>query len=308
MISKNLDRIIEERDQAVLLDLSWILHKNYHVFRDMGVYINGYKRPTGHMYGYFSLLETIKKIYPNSVIIVCQDGVPVRRQQISTDGYKDGREELEYNFYNDISLLKLASFLIGGVFWAYNEDQESDDLMYALANQIEYCSGIPVIIYSGDNDLLQAINQQTKVSRKVTLKGFECIDRRMVMTEEVFTKKFHGVDPEHIVFYRTIVGDSSDNIKGIPRFPRKLAVEIAMQSSCLEDFWDYEPLTQTEKKYCDLIRQNWPKMKQNYELMKLNDEIHVKLFRAKPDIDRVVEELSKLQLRKFLRYVGKDVS
>lgn len=308
MISKRLDKVIEGKDRIFLLDLSWHLHRNYHSFSWMGVNINGYVRPTGHLYGVLYTIETLRTKFPDCGIVLCQDGIPAERQEIAGQlgsGYKDGRAELAFDFYKDIQLLESACYLSSNVYWAFNSDKESDDIMYALAKQIEEISDIPVFIYSGDNDLLQAIDEQVKVVRKTTQNGdlIEIGEYEVTQSEE-FTKKFHGVNPKHLPFFRCIVGDSSDNIKGITRFPRALAKEIAMSSNCLEDVFKFQGVTQTEMKYISALSENREVIELNYKLMKLSSDFEVNIVRRRPDVDKVLSALKELQLNKYLRYLG----
>lgn len=308
MISDRLDKVLKDKDRVFLLDLSWHLHRNHHSFNWMGVDVSGYTRPTGHLYGVLYTIETLKTKFPDCAIILCQDGIPAERQELAgqlESGYKDGRAELAFDFYKDIPILKAACFLTSNVYWAFNEDKESDDIMYALAKQIEQTSDIPVFIYSGDNDLLQAIDEQIKVVRKTAPNGDLIeIGRNEVATSEEFTKKFHGVTPDKLPFFRCIVGDSSDNIKGIPRFPRALARDIAMNCNSFEDIFAYTPITATEVKYCNMLNEYKKTVALNYKLMKLESNYNVNILRGKPDIDKILTTLKELQMNKYLRFLG----
>lgn len=310
-ISDRLDKVVEGRSQVFLVDLSWFLHRNYNTFRWMSVDVNGYKRPTGHIYGVLYTVATLRTKYPNCAIIICQDGVPVERQELyAKQGviYKDGREDLEFNFYKDIPSIEQLCYLTSRVFWAYNEDKESDDLMYALAKQIEEISDCDVLIYSGDNDLLQAVDDQVRVVRK-TGKDGELIEisNLEITTDKVFVNKFYGTDSFHLPYFRAIVGDSSDNLKGIARFPRKLAHQIAMSCEQFDDMFKFQGVTNNEKKYCALLVEEQEKVRVNYQMMKLSADFNVKLKRKKPDIDKSLALIEELQLSKYKRYLqGKE--
>lgn len=310
-ISDRLDKVVEGRSQVFLLDLSWFLHRNYNTFRWMNVDVNGYKRPTGHIYGVLYTVATLKTKYPNCAIIVCQDGIPVERQELyASQGtvYKDGREDLEFNFYKDIPSIELLCYLTSRVFWAYNEDKESDDLMYALAKQIEEISDCDVLIYSGDNDLLQAVDDQVRVVRKTDKSGNLIeISNLEITTDKVFTNKFYGTDSFHLPYFRAIVGDPSDSIKGVVRFPRKLAHQIAMSCNEFDDMFKFQGVTTNEKKYCALLEEEQEKVRVNYQMMKLSADFNVKLSRKKPDIQRALGLIEEFQLSKYKRFLqGKE--
>lgn len=219
---KRLELILRNKKSLYVLDLSWLLHRYYHAYKNMSVNIDGYQRPTGHIYG---VLNTIKMITDNDkdcAIVICQDGTPVERNQIMADagfGYKEGRPELEFNFYADVPYIKACSMLVPNVFWAYNSDKESDDLMFCLARHATAISNVKVYVHSGDNDLLQSINENTVVIRHMGDHGWEEINEEVVTKDEKFVKKFHGVSPKYLPNFRAICGDASDKIRGIDRFP-----------------------------------------------------------------------------------------
>lgn len=308
MISKNLEPIVKNRSVVVLMDLSWHLHRNYNALK-VGVDVEGYMRPTGHLYGILNTVISIRKGYPDALIIMCKDGVPRERQELQAavegQDYKEGRPELEFDFYKDIPVLESALYMIPGVVFAYNEDKESDDLMYALAKQIEQVSSADIYIYSGDDDLLQAIDDRTCVVRKMDYKTnqFIKIDNFVLGTDRRFYMKFRGTDAKHIPFYRAIVGDKSDKIQGIPRFPRELAREIAMGCTEVEDIFKFIPVTIPGKRYMELLEENRERVVTNYKLMKLSADFNVNLMRRKVKEEVVKANLRKLKLNRFLRYI-----
>jgi DNA polymerase-1 len=308
MVSDRLEKVLDGKEGIILMDLSWMLHRNYHSFNWMSVDINGYKRPTGHIYGVLYTIETLRSKYPNYAVVLCQDGIPVGRQELSGSndvGYKDGRAELAFDFYKDIPIIEAAAYLTPSVFWAYNEDKESDDLMYALAKQSERLFDGKNLIYSGDNDLLQAIDENISVVRKTGKDGSLIeITSETVSEAEEFVKKFYGVPPKKLPLFRSIIGDSSDNLKGIPRFPRRLAAVIVMSSNSFEDIFKFSPVTQTEKKYILLLNENRSLVTFNYQMMKLSDDFNVNLFRKRPDADKVIGSLKDLQMNRYLKSLG----
>ena len=242
VISDNLRSIIGDTKTVFLLDYSWHLHRSYHTFKNLTAGPNGLGRPTGHIYGILSTLQLLRTRYPDSVIILCQDGVPVKRRELyESKGleYKSGRSELEFNFYQDIPTINGLAYLIPRVYLAYHPEQESDDCMYALAKQIESFSLAKIYIFSGDNDLLQSISDNIMVFRNFNsiTKNPNIIDNTYLKTDDKMISKFYETDSYHLPYFRAIVGDSSDSMRGIPRFPKRLAHHIAMRCSSVDDIF-----------------------------------------------------------------------
>ena len=179
--------------------------------------------------------------------------------------------------------------------------------MYALAKQIEQISSAKVFIYSGDDDLLQSISEQTVVVRKCDKGLFEEIDNHYLLNDETMLKKFHGVDSYHLPYYRVIIGDKSDKMKGIPRFPRELAALVAMSCESLDDIFNVGnriPLEKPSyKKYLQVLKESESTIRLNYGMMKLSDEIDVPISRRRVKPEFYTKTVTTLKLGKFSAYV-----
>lgn len=303
MVSKNLKKIVKDKTSVFLLDLSWHLHRSWHSFKWMSVDMGGYQRPTGHMYGVLNAIVSIRHLYPNSAIILCQDGVPLKRIEMYKETeteYKSDRADLEFNFYADIKYIKLMAFACPNIYWAYHPEEESDDIMYALAKQIETISDAKVYIYSGDDDLLQTITDQISVIRVMDKKGFIEIDNYYVQNDKTMRNKFHGVDSYHLPYFRAIIGDKSDKIKGLPRFSRELAKRIAMSSNSLEDLLSF--FDKKSENYSEVIET----VSRNYSLMKLSEDIEVPLSRSKINYSKFREIAATYRMSRYIKFIREE--
>lgn len=307
IVSDGLEKIVVGNKKIFLLDVSWHLYRSYYSFKWMSVDMKGYKRPTGHIYGILSTIQFIKEAFPDAVVILCRDGVPVDRINLYESMgkvYKEGRPELDFNFYNDVPVIVALSFKIPGVYDAYREDKESDDLMFALSKQVEGISDDKVYIYSGDDDLLQAITEQTSVIRKFSKEAFEEINNDYMLMDKAMIRKYHGVDSYHLPYYRVIIGDKSDKIEGIPRFPRDLAKRIAMSATSIDDLFNFNGrVTVSEMKYVNMLKVLEPKIRINWKLMKLHSDFQVPLIRRELK-DGIYEKYVNLfQLNRYDAFV-----
>lgn len=304
MISDNLDVVVGSSTEVILMDLSWHLHRNYRTFQWMTAGEGG--RPTGHIYGILNTIRRVRYAYPNSTIILCQDGVPVERRELMKEAgyvYKEGRPELEFNFYDDIPYIYYFASVLSRVFVAYNEDKESDDLMYALADQIQQISKAKVFVYSGDDDLLQTITDRCSVVREFNDNGFVEINDSYLSENPTMLKKYHGLKGYQLPVFRAIVGDKSDKIKGLEYFPRKIAVDIAtVADGDLDKAFEYSKVRGGDDSYTRFAT-NEILIRNNYRLMKLSSDFNVRIQRKKVNPEKLLSLIEKFKLNSYYQYL-----
>ena len=99
-----------------------------------------------------------------------------------------------------------------------NQDFEADDVIASLSEKFTDVTNGKVFIFSGDKDLLQLVNP--RISVKNRLKNKEIVYNN---------KNFHelvGLLPKQIIDYKSICGDSSDNIPGVKGIGKKGAMTL----------------------------------------------------------------------------------
>ena len=306
---KTIEQICSEHKQICVVDLSWILHRTVHVFRHMCVSpVEGTNIPTGHIYGTLVTVQTLLSQDDMGVILV-RDGHPTERIELTKSAgveYKADRPELEYDFYKDVPKIINLALSAKGVYYAYNSDKESDDVMYCIAKRIEKVSPETMVwVHSGDNDLLQTINRKgtIKVCRNFDDKGPVPIGFDEVVNLEQFTKKFHGVGPDKIVLFRSVVGDSSDNIRGIPRFPRNVLLKIIEQSSSIDDMFKVD--VPGYERHVSLLRDCEQQVRVNYVLMKLRDDFEPQIVTKEIPKTWTVSNLEYYKLNRWRNFLRK---
>ncbi len=105
---------------------------------------------------------------------------------------------------------------------------EADDIIGTLAAQAK-AKGLDVVIVTGDRDMLQLVDDRVTVL--VTRRGIR--DMQRVDVQGVVDML--GVPPERVADLKGLMGDSSDNIPGVPRIGPKTAVKLLQQYGTLED-------------------------------------------------------------------------
>lgn len=111
------------------------------------------------------------------------------------------------------------------------EGYEADDVLGTVARQMK-SEGIPVHIITGDRDLLQLVDENTRVELPARRagQGGEVYDAAGVL-------EYLGVRPDQVVDYKALVGDTSDNIPGVKGIGDKTAVKLLAEYGTLENLY-----------------------------------------------------------------------
>ena len=176
--------------------------------------------PTGGVFGFASIaIELIKKLEPDYVAIAWDiKGTSAAKRLEIFPEYKAGRTKPADDFYAQLPILREV---LGAFNWPlYELDRyEADDIMGTFAAQAKE-DGIEACLITGDYDLLQLIDDNTGVY--ITRTGSSDLVR---YDDEAFEAKY-GVKVSQFVDYKALVGDSSDNIPGVPRVGPKAAEKL----------------------------------------------------------------------------------
>lgn len=181
---------------------------------------------TNAVYGFAMMLEKIlAEEKPTHVLVAFDAGKTTFRHETFAD-YKGGRQktppELSEQFPYIRELLKAHGIALYEL-----ENYEADDIIGTLSKQAEE-NGFEVRIVSGDKDLTQLASEKTTVL--VTRKGVTDIEK---YTPEHIQEKY-GISPEQIIDMKGLMGDSSDNIPGVPGVGEKTAIKLIKQFDTVE--------------------------------------------------------------------------
>lgn len=254
--------------------------------------------PTGGVYGFAVMaLEVIKRLKPDYVCVAWdKPKTNIRRRLEIYPEYKAGRKPVPPDFYTQIPILHE---LLQAFNWPLYEvdDYEADDIMATLARRAEE-QGIETILVSSDMDMLQAISPLT--SYYVLKKGLSNIEHYRA---EEFEQKY-GLKPEQFVDLKSLKGDSSDNIPGVPGIGEKTAIQLLKDYESLDGVYDNLALISgaTGKKLA--AGRDLAYMSKELVLLQTNAPIPFDLEHmdmAKLDARGVEDILRKLEFRSLLR-------
>ena len=177
-------------------------------------------RPTGGVYGFASLaLELVRQLRPDYVAVAWDKAkTNIRRRRAIYPEYKANRHPAPPDFYQQIPILRQLLEALGWPFYEV-DDYEADDIIGTLSKQANR-AGIHTVIASSDLDMLQLIDDDTEVY--ALKKGLSSIDRFDV---KAFQAKY-GIRVDRFLDLKSLKGDSSDNIPGVPGVGEKTAVAL----------------------------------------------------------------------------------
>ncbi len=217
-----------------LLDGHSLVYRAYHA---MGPLSNASGEPTGAIFGFVQILQRLLKDHgPSRIAVVFDPPGPTFRSEMMEE-YKANRPEQPPELTTQIDLLKT---LLGamGVPIVELPTFEADDVLASLAVWAVENGGGAVIV-SVDKDLLQMVRPGIRVLR-------DHLGKIEVMDEEGVVGKL-GVRPCQVAEYLGLVGDTADNIPGVPGIGAKTAAKLLAEFGDLESIIAAAPEKIAEK-------------------------------------------------------------
>ncbi|MCQ2537723.1 MAG: DNA polymerase I [Lachnospiraceae bacterium] len=148
--------------------------------------------------------------------------------------YKGQRGPMEENLASQFPLLK--EFLKAmNVLVMEKAGYEADDIIGTLAKRAE-AKGMAATVISGDKDLLQLASDNIVVRIPSTSKGKTVIK---TYTREAFTEEFELEDPSQVIDLKALMGDSSDNYKGVEGIGKVTATKLLQQYKNIDGIYEH---------------------------------------------------------------------
>lgn len=215
--------------RLVIIDGKSVFYRGYYAMPNLST-ADG--TPTGGVYGFAALaLELFRKLKPDYVCVAWdKPKTNIRKRLEIYPEYKAGRKPAPADFYAQIPILHELLEAFG---WPLYEldDYEADDIMATLAKKAEE-RGIETCLITSDLDALQAVGPLTHVY--ALKKGLTNID---LFKPESFTEKY-GIRVDQFLDLKSLKGDSSDNIPGVPGVGEKTAVQLLQEHDTLDGIYE----------------------------------------------------------------------
>ena len=254
--------------------------------------------PTGGVYVFAVLsLELIKKLNPDYICVAWdKPKTNIRRRLAIYPEYKAGRKPAPADFYAQIPVLHELLDAFGWPLYEF-DDYEADDIMATLDAQAEKHGDIETYLITSDLDALQILDQNTYLY--ALKKGLTNIDKFDIAEFE----RRYGIRIDQFLDLKSLKGDSSDNIPGVPGVGEKTAVQLLQQFDTLDGVYkNLDQLKESTRKKLELGKESAYMSK---KLAQLFTDAPVKLDLSAMDVnkfnvDKLLLLLEKLEFRSLL--------
>lgn len=246
--------------------------------------INGFLRT------YFSLINT----YPADYTAIALDSSRKTFRSEIYKAYKENRESMPDDLRSQIPILyNLIDAL--GIRRIVLDNYEADDIVGCIA-QNNKKENIKTIIYSPDKDILQLVDENTKViaSNK---------DNELIEYDINMVKEKRGVYPNQIIDLLSLMGDASDNIPGVKGIGEKTALKLLEEYDTLDNI--YKNIDSIKGKIQEKLIADKDNAYMSYELATIKREIeelnidYKEIEKNKINIDEVNKILDDLELKQI---------
>lgn len=242
-------------------------------------------RPTGVILGFLRSVGALRKRFGTSAIFVSWDGSSRRRKDKYPE-YKANRpERVGTPTFDQLDYLRKILPALG-IYQVFNPNEEADDVIATLVRK--KLSSQRTIIFSTDRDFLQLVNES--VSVLIPAIG----SRKELMYDSVGVKDHYGVDPGAMVQLRALTGDSSDNLPGVPRVPKKVLKALVQAHGTVEGLYRSGLAGVTKVQY-ERLRSAEPQVRINLDLMTMRDVAITKIDPT-PNPDEVAALLRAVEI------------
>ena len=215
------------KELLLLFDGNALVHRAFHALPALTVSKTG--EMVNAVYGFANtLIKVLGEFRPTYWAVAFDRPTPTFRHEMFKE-YKAQRpatpDELKSQIervHQLVEAFHIPTFEIDGF--------EADDILGTLSKQASDC-GVETIIVTGDNDMLQLVSPAVKaLSPRRTFSD-------TILYDEEEVKQKYGIKPGQIADFKALVGDSSDNIPGVPGIGEKTAAKLIQQFGSLEEIY-----------------------------------------------------------------------
>jgi DNA polymerase-1 len=250
------------RAQLYLIDGSSQMYRAYHAIRGL---TGPDGRSTNAVYGFVTMLRKLLTDHRPDYIGAAFDlPKPTFRSGLSAD-YKANRAPMPPDLVEQVAHVHEACEALGVPIITY-DGFEADDVIGTLARQAAE-QGIQVALVTGDKDFFQLVTEQVLV--------FNPRDEGFWYDADGVRTKF-GVSPSQVIDVLALMGDTSDNVKGVPGIGEKGARDLIAAHGSLDTLLA-RASELTQKKYREALLAHADAARQSRELVRLRTDVPVTL-------------------------------
>lgn len=217
-------------EKIVLIDGHSIINRAFYGVPDLtnaeGLHTNG-------IYGFLNIMFRILDEEKPEYLAVAFDLKPPTFRHLMYEAYKGTRKGMPDELREQVPVLKEVLQAMG-IPLLMMEGYEADDLLGTIARKSE-AQGMDAVIVSGDRDLLQIATDKIMIRMPKTKRGTTEIEN--YHTQDVLDA--YQVTPAQIIELKALMGDSSDNIPGVPGIGEKTATNLIVAYGNIENAYEH---------------------------------------------------------------------
>jgi len=244
--------------------------------------------PTNALFGFVRTLDSLNKKYkPKTIIVALDSSVPTWRKEEYPE-YKAGRPDTPENLLNQIKFFKffLKELDVKSIEFP---GHEADDVLASVSKSLLKEKINPIIV-SNDKDLLQTLEPGVSI-----LRSGRSISQIKLITKNTLFEEY-GFDPDLIPDFKGLVGDSSDNLKGVKGIGEKTAKILLKKYKDLDDIYkNLQDLPDSQRKKLENDKESAYFCK---KLATLDGDLDIQIGNLKPF------NLSNKPAQKILKKLG----
>ena len=218
--------------KLMVLDGNSILNRAYYGIRPLSTREGLY---THAVYGFITTLQRLlDEENPEALCVTCDRREPTFRHRADAD-YKAQRKPMPPELAMQLPVMKQVLSAMSVPCYEL-AGYEADDLIGTISRKCQ-AAGWDCVIVTGDKDSLQLITDRTKVKLVSTRMGQTTTKD---MTPETFREQY-GFDPIHMIDLKALMGDTSDNIPGVPGVGEKTAMALVQEYGAIDEIYRLLP-------------------------------------------------------------------
>lgn len=254
-------------EKFVLIDGHSILNR---AFYGVPVFTNSEGTYTNAVFGFLNILfKLIDEEQPDYLAVAFDVHQPTFRHEMYKE-YKGTRKPMMPELREQVPLIKEVLHTMN-ITTVELPGYEADDVIGTLSKRGEK-DGLDVYVYSGDRDLLQLASENIMICIPKTKKSQTTVER--YKPEDV--KELYKVTPVEFIDVKALMGDSSDNIPGVPGIGEKGATAIISQFGSIENAFEHaEEITNTRNKNALLEHYDMAQMSKTLATINIDSPVTV---------------------------------
>lgn len=283
--------------KLMVIDGNSILNRAFYGVRQLS---NHEGLPTNAVYGFLATLFKLQDDEQPDRTVVCFDVREKTFRHLKFDSYKATRKGMPDELAAQLPLVKDVLDAMG-IVRCEKAGYEADDLIGTISRRANE-NGDSCVVVTGDRDSLQLVGGGTTVRLVTSRMGQTSYDS---YDTEAFREKY-GFDPIYLIDLKALMGDSSDNIPGVPGIGEKTAMQLLHDFGSLDGVYAHLDDARIKKGARAKLEAGEQSARDSYWLATIDREVPLELDVAHlpeetPDRAALYQLLTRLEFKNFIK-------